>query len=355
MTADLQTAVHGAIGLITLTRPRALNSLTIEMCEAADKTLAEWADDDGIAAIVIEGEGERAFCAGADIRWLYDTGRSDPSAATQFFRQEYRLDARLAHYKKPVIALMDGIVMGGGVGLSMHATHRIATDRTLWAMPECMIGLFPDVGTTRLLKGLPGGMGLYIGLTGVRLTGEDLCALALATHLVSGDSLSAIREEILSLSPGQDVSAQITEIVKPHHNTDVSTLMNASPDIDQYFQKISDLPTLMEMLESQGGAFGQKALEMMRPASPTSLALTLEGVSNAPDSFDDAISREFNVAARVMRGHDFFEGVRAQIIDKDKEPKWSPASIDDVSETEIAQYFKAPTDGPLDLKGVSAS
>jgi enoyl-CoA hydratase/carnithine racemase len=347
--SDITTKTQGAWGIIELTRPKALNSLTKDMCERMGAALADWAADDAVAAILVRGEGDRAFCAGGDIRWLYDTGREDPEAAASFFRSEYRMNAQIAALQKPYVALMDGVCMGGGVGISMNASHRIVTERTMWAMPECAIGLIPDVGATYLLPRLPGGLGAYLGLTGRRLTGADCLIAEIATHVVPSTEMETLGERLLELSFETDPKAAIDQVLSDLADPQPGELASALPDIDRFFGRVDSIEGLLTDLEREGGAFGQQSLEQMAPASPTSLKLTRHALATAPSSFDDCIRREFNVTANILRNHDLYEGVRAQIIDKDRSPKWSPATLDAVDEATIKAYFDAPPDGPLVL------
>jgi len=353
MTDDIRLERRGAWGVVTLNRPKALNALNTQMCAALDEALAKWSADDEVRAILIEGEGEKAFCAGGDVRSVRDEAMSDPDSATGFFRTEYRMNTRIHHLKKPYVALMDGVCMGGGVGVSAGASHRVVTERTLWAMPECMIGLIPDVGASYHLKQLSGGMGNYLALTGVRMRGADCLTAGIADTLVPSEGLPALRETLLGLPLDKgDPSAAISAAMPEHNPADAGSTVHSVRDIDQHFTNIESIPSLFAQLEETGGAFGQGALEKMRPASPTSLALTHRLLRDAPESFEDCISREFDVVANIMRGHDLIEGVRAQLVDKDREPKWQPADIAAVDEAALDGYFRTPPSGPLDLSGV---
>ena len=340
---------QGAWGVVTLARPKALNSLTREMCARIDAQLRSWADDDAVAAVLIEGEGERAFCAGGDIRWLATTARDDPQEAAGFFRTEYRLNALIARYPKPYIALMDGICMGGGVGVSAMAGRRIVTERTIWAMPECGIGMIPDVGASYVLSRMPGGLGLYLALTGDRLSGEDCLVTGIATHLVPSGGIGACRDALLGSDLSGDALAAIDRALKSHEDANPGGIVGSLKDIDHHFTAPRSLGDLMDDLDKHGGAFGEGALEKIRPGSPTSMALTFRLLKEAPATFDDCIRREFCVTAHLMEGPDFLEGVRAQIIDKDRKPAWQPSRIEDVDPARIDWYFTEPAGGPLVL------
>lgn len=349
MTSDIRTEEQGAWGVITLTRPKTLNSLSMQMCQAIDDALSKWADDDRIKAVLIEGEGEKAFCAGGDIRWLNDTGKQDPVAAAQFFRVEYRMNTRIAHYNKPYVALMDGICMGGGVGISMSASHRVATGRTLWAMPECGIGLIPDVGASYALPRLPSGMGNYLAFTGTRLKGADCLTAEVATHMVDEEDLPTIREKLLSLDPSGDA---ISGVLDDAANRRPSDLIEMLETIRVFFGSIESVPDLTKKLKDEKDSFRAHCLDAINKASPTSLLLTLQLLNEAPENFAACIAREFNVVANIMNGHDFYEGVRAQVIDKDRQPSWNPEKLADIPQADIHAYFETPAGGPLDLSGL---
>ena len=343
-TDEIHFERRGPLGLAVLRRPKALNSLTLGMCRALDARLADWADDAGVRAVVLRGEGDRAFCAGGDIRWLHDTAKRSPAEAAGFFRTEYRLNTRLQEYTKPVIALMDGVTMGGGVGLSAPARYRVATERTLWAMPECGIGLIPDVGASWHLNRLAPGVGLWLGLTGERLDGEACAAAGLATHLAASGDLDAMIEALAAAKLDGDADAVIADVLGTAGRGGARVL-----GVPEAFGPTSSLTELIEALR---GSAGQAALAKMTSGSPTSLALTHRLLTGAPDAFREAIAREFRVAAHLMEGPDFHEGVRAQVIDKDRLPRWSPDSLDGVTDAMVDRYFEVPEGGNLDLGGV---
>lgn len=348
MTNDVLFETRGGWGVITLSRPKALNALTADMCIMMDSQLRSWAEDDAVKAILIEGEGEKAFCAGGDIRWLAETAKNDPVDAATFFRTEYRLNNLIAHYKKPYIALIDGICMGGGVGVSAMADRRVVTERTLWAMPECGIGLMPDVGASHFLRQLKGGLALYLALTGARLRGSDCVTAGVGTHLVSSENIGHFREALLSADLSGDVLATIDEVLQKVSSPEQGPIANLLRDIDRYFLKVDSVDQLFASLKD-AGTFGDACVDAMKHGSPTSQALTLRLLNQAPDGFSACIAREFCVAAHLMEGPDFLEGVRAQIIDKDRDPKWEPASLEGVTAAMVDRYFAEPEGGPLAL------
>ena len=350
MNDDIEIKRRGAWGIATLSRERALNSLTLGMCEALDEALAAWAEDDTVRAVLIEGAGDRAFCAGGDIRWLAETAKRDPAEAASFFRAEYRLNTRIQNYPKPYVALIDGICMGGGVGVSAGASHRIVTERTMWAMPECGIGLIPDVGASHHLKAVPRAAALYLGLTGARLKGEDLLALGLADAMVASDRLPKLRGALLALDLGGDARARISAAL-PDGAASVQTpvTQDAAP-----FAGASSVEDALGRLAASAQPGDKASGERILAASPTSLKLTWRLLTEAPESFEACIAREFRVAAHLMAGPDFREGVRAQVIDKDRNPRWTPSDLAAVTDETLDHHFTPPQGGDLDLSGVAA-
>ena len=350
MTNDITTERRGAWGLVTLTRERALNSLTTRMCQVLDDALAAWAEDDAVRAVLVEGAGERAFCAGGDVRWLAETAKRDPAEAATFFRTEYRLNTRIQRFEKPYVALIDGICMGGGVGISAGASHRVATERTMWAMPECGIGLVPDVGASHHLKAVPQATALYLGLTGARLTGEDMLALGLADAVVPSERLPGLRDRLLALDLTGDAHARITAALPDQAGSVTSPVTRAA----SAFAGEAGVQDVHARLAASAQPADEATRQRLASASPTSLALTWRLLTEAPETFEACIAREFRVAAHLMAGPDFIEGVRAQVIDKDRRPKWSPDSLANVTPEALDRYFQEPEGGDLDLSGVAS-
>ncbi|WOI54350.1 enoyl-CoA hydratase/isomerase family protein [Parvularcula sp. LCG005] len=352
MTSDILFEEHGPWGVIRLNRPKALNAITREMGAEMDEQLTVWAGRNDIRAVMIEGEGDRAFCAGGDIRWLHDVGRTDPAEATTFFRTEYTMNARIAAFPKPYVALMDGIVMGGGVGLSAMASHRVVTDRTLWAMPECGIGLMPDVGSSYFLRRL-GAVGYYLGLVGARLTAADCLSIGLGTTHVEADGLTDLRHALLIDPLEGDAHASVDEVLRRAQSAPPeAALDNDRQDIERLFTDIPSIEILLDRLEKDKSELAQRALASLRVTSPTSQKLTLALFNGAPEPFNDCIAREYCAAAHLMASHDFHEGVRAQIVDKDKSPRWSPKDWSAVTDELIDTYFDIPPGGPLNLSSI---
>jgi enoyl-CoA hydratase len=333
---------RGRAGVIVLNRPKALNALTLTMVRLIAGALDEWERDRAIDRIVFLGAGERAFCAGGDIRRLYELGRAgDHEAQLTFWREEYQLNRRIKTYLKPIVALVDGIVMGGGVGLAMHTTHRVASERFVFAMPEVGIGFFPDVGATWILPRLPSLMGKYFALTGLRADAGDAVALGLADTFVPTASFPALTQALESDEPVPFVLARFA--APPPH----SALSGEAKVIETCFSKpyrAAILESLREA-ETQGHAFAAPAHKAMQEKSPTSQAITLKQMAlGATVDFDEALRMDYRVVSRICRGHDFYEGVRAVIVDKDNRPHWSPPP----SPAEIDAYF-APLEDELDF------
>lgn len=333
----------GQWGVITLNRPKALNALTHSMVKAMCVQLGKWAKDVSIHAVMIQGEGERAFCAGGDIRWLHDAAREDHKTACEFFRDEYTNNAAIYHFPKPYIALIDGIVMGGGVGVSVHGTVRIAGDNTLFAMPETGIGLFPDVGGGYFMPRLEGGLGLYYGLTGARAKAADCLETGIATHYVASDRnkdlISALHG--IEFKADDDPYGPILKTIDDFKSVpDRAPINEVRGDIERLFTGHDTLDGLLTALENDQSDFAADALKTLSRMSPTSLHLTFTQMQRGYMlDFNHVMRMEFRVVSRVMQSDDFFEGVRALIIDKDKSPKWSPPSVGDIDKTDVKAFF----------------
>lgn len=340
---------RGGAGLVTLNRPRALNALTLAMIEALHARLDAWARDDSIACIVVRGRGGRAFCAGGDVRSLYDLHRAGRVAETRpFWLAEYRLVARVARYPKPYISLIDGLVMGGGVGISLHGSHRVSGDSYSLAMPEVGIGLFPDVGMTYALPRLPGRTGSYLALTGARIGAGDALAVGLATHHAAAADFDAIVE---ALAEGEAIDAVLRRHAAPPPAA--GPLVAERAVIDAAFAGES-VPAVLARLDeaaAAGSVFAGETAALMRTRSPTSLCIAHEQMRRGPDlDCATAILTEFRLAIRAMQGADFFEGVRAMLVDKDGAPSWQPAELDAVSPEAIQAAFRPLPDAEPDFQ-----
>ncbi len=339
---DILFERRGAAGLVTLNRPAALNAVTHEMVRALHARLEAWRDDPAVTRVVVTAAGERAFSAGGDLRHLYDLGRAGRhEEALDFWRDEYALNAAIKHYPKPYVALIDGIVMGGGVGVSIHGSHRVAGDRFQFAMPEVGIGFFPDVGATWFLPRLPGELGAWCALTAERLRADAAVAAGVATHRVRSARFPAL---IDGLTGTVAVDALLAAFAEPAAEGAVSRLRET---IDRDFAG-DTVEGILTRLES-GDAAALAMAATIRSKAPLSLKIALAQVRRGPHwSFDDCMRAEFRIVSRIVRGWDFYEGVRAVIIDKDNTPRWRPATLSDVTAAEVERHF-APLDRELVL------
>ncbi|MFS0772651.1 enoyl-CoA hydratase/isomerase family protein [Sphingomonas sp. 1P08PE] len=341
MTPDLVVTTDGPIGRLRLNRPKAIHALTVAMCEGVLAALEDWRGDDAVRAIVLDHAEGRGFCAGGDIRLLADSGAGDGSAARHFFATEYRMNHRLFTYAKPIVAFMDGITMGGGVGISQPARYRIATENTRLAMPETGIGLFPDVGGGWYLSRLPGRVGQYLALTGHRLDGAEAHALGLATHYLPADRLDEAKARIIADPAAIDAALDALSAPPPE-----ARLLAHREAIDRLFAS-DDLGAVFDALAADGGEWATQQLATLRTKSPqtmkVSLRLLKDGAGMA--SFADEMAQEYAVASRVVQRHDFLEGVRAVIVDKDNAPRWDPTTPDGVSDHVIDQIFAPLPEG----------
>ncbi len=329
---------RGRLGLVTLNRPQALNALTLDMVRLIDPQLRAWAIDPAISAVAIRGQGARAFCAGGDIRKLHELGRAGrKDEAMDFWREEYRLNALIKNFPKPYVALIEGVVMGGGVGLSIHGSHRVAAEKITFAMPEVGIGYFPDVGATYFLPRLSHRAGVWLALTGARIGAADASTLGLMTHHVPSARFDAVIE---ALAAGEGVDDVLRREAQPIGAGDVLTHL---PAIERLFCGAS-VEAILAVLDAEASgdhvAFAREAAVAMRTKSPTSLKLAFEQIRRgAAADFDECLRIELRLDARILDGQDYYEGVRAVVIDKDNAPRWQPARLEDVSEADIARYF----------------
>ena len=339
-TDEILTRVDQGVGLITLNRPKAINSLTHTMVTALSTVLTEWEHDDEIRAIVLSGAGERGLCAGGDVVTIYHSARADGVEARRFWYDEYLLDAQIGRYPKPYVALMDGIVMGGGVGVSAHARVRIVTETTKMAMPEVGIGFIPDVGGTYLLARAPGLLGLHAALTGAPFSGADAIAMGFADHFVPHDKLADFTQTVIA--DGVDAALAAHAIEPP-----ASQLLAQRNWIDDCYagETVADI---VAALRGHDAGPANDAANLIASRSPIALAVALEAVRRAAklDTLEDVLRQEYRTSCGSLRSHDLVEGIRALIIDKDRNPKWSPASVTAVTAADVEAYF-APADPDL--------
>lgn len=345
MTGDLRTWREGGLGRLVLDRPGALNALTHPMVRELLEALGAWRDADDVSGVVIEGNGDRAFSAGGDILGLWQHGkRGDHAFGRAFWRDEYRLDRMIARYPKPFVALMDGIVMGGGVGVSAHGSHRIVTERSVVAMPEVSIGFLPDVGGTWILSRAPGRLGEYLAMTATRLGPADAIVAGFADRFMASDRLPELVRRL---------ETDGTDSVDRLAAEPPGGLLEARLDeIDEAFSA-ADGPAIVARLEDSSSSWAREAVGAIRRHSPLSVACALEAVRAARRLADleSCLAMEFRFAWRATQHTDFLEGIRAAIIDRDRRPCWRHARLEEVTPAEVARLFAPLGDEELDLKG----
>lgn len=337
---DVIARREGGAGIIRLNRPRAINALTLEMSRAVDAALDRFEADPSVGLVLLEGAGERGLCAGGDIRGLYESSRAGGDLGKVFWRQEYTMNARIKAFPKPYVAFMDGIVMGGGVGLSAHARHRVVTDRTKLAMPEVGLGFFPDVGGTWLLSRSPGEIGTYFGLTGQTMSGPDAIHAGFADAVVPSEKLPALREALVSLDARVDSAGVETVIAGFATGQTAGPVAALQPRIDAWFAH-GRMDDIVAALHRDGSELAQSTLKVLNEKSPRGMVVTLKllRLARSSSTLEECLVREYRAALEVFASDDFREGVRAAVIDKDRKPKWSPSRIEDVTPEIIAPYL----------------
>jgi enoyl-CoA hydratase len=337
LTDDVIIGVENGLGRLTLNRPGALHALNTRMCRLMTDALLTWRTDPGVKAVMIDHSGERGFCAGGDIRMLAQSGAGDGAEAREFFFTEYRLNDLLFRYRteKPVVAIMDGVTMGGGVGLSMPARYRVATERTTFAMPETGIGLFPDVGGGWFLPRLHGKTGLWMALTGARLKAADCELLGLATDVVESARLPELKAAIVA-----DPTAIETLLTEYEVDPGRAPLADHRDEIDNLFGH-DTVEAIFAALSADGSDWAKAQLATLQTKSPQTLKVAMRQLAEGErmTAFSDNMAMEYRIGARVVQKHDFIEGVRAVIVDKDNAPKWSPDTLEGVTEAELAEIF----------------
>ncbi|TDD63276.1 enoyl-CoA hydratase/isomerase family protein [Kribbella antibiotica] len=348
MTAPVLAHVDGHAGHLVLNRPQAINALTHEMVTIIRGVLAEWATDPAVQTVVLTGSGERGLCAGGDIVSIYHDGIAGGTASTEFWADEYRLDAEIASYPKPFVAIMDGIVLGGGIGLSAHAGIRVVTERSKIGMPETGIGFFPDVGGTYLLSRAPGELGMHLALTAGSVRAGDAIAVGLADSYVPSDRLP----DLLAALATQDAAATVASFADPAPE---SGLVGDREWIDAAYEG-DDVVKIHSRLADSDVPAARETATVLLAKSPTSVKVTLRALRAAADlpSLRAALDQEYRLSVRFHGSHDFIEGVRAQVIDKDRNPQWSPATFDGVSDNAVSAYFAGLGDDELRLTEESA-
>ncbi|CAK6963736.1 -hydroxyisobutyryl-CoA hydrolase%2C mitochondrial [Scomber scombrus] len=335
----------GRAGVITLNRPKVLNALNLSMIQQIYPQLKKWDKDNATDLVIIKAAGGKAFCAGGDIRAVTEAGKVGDSLAQDFFREEYILNNAIGTCSKPYIALIDGITMGGGVGLSVHGRFRVATEKTLFAMPETAIGLFPDVGGGYFLPRLQGKLGLFLALTGFRLKGRDVQRAGVATHFVESKKIPDLEKELVDLkSPSAEDVSRVLDSFQNKSGLDAEkpfVLDKHISDIDRLFSS-SSVEGIVQNLKADGSDFAKKQAEILSKMSPTSLKVTYKQLQlGASLSLADVLVMEYRLSQACMRGCDFYEGVRAVLVDKDQSPKWKPSTLEEVSDQSVEQCFSS--------------
>ncbi|HUN48810.1 MAG TPA: enoyl-CoA hydratase/isomerase family protein [Stellaceae bacterium] len=346
-TDEILLERHNGLGIVTLNRPKALNTLSLGMYRTLDPKLVEWGEDPGVRAIVIRGAGDKAFCAGGDVRAIYEA-RQHPRGASgdykaDFFREEYWLIERVHRFPKPYIALMDGIAMGGGMGVSVNGWRRVVTERTLCAMPEVQIGLFPDVGATRYLNLCPGRIGMYLALTGARTKAADALYCGFGTHYVPHAQIAALTEALGAIAwrAGEE-RAQVDAVLERfQRDPGPAPLAALRAAIDRCFGGAS-VAEIVDALAKEGTDWGRETRAIIERASPISVHVTFRQMKLGEPGMDieAALALEYRMTQHMMAAHDFFEGIRAVLVEKDLKPRWEHAALAEVGEAEVERYFE---------------
>ena len=333
--AEVLTRIENGVGRITLNRPKALHALNHPMCEAMTEALLAWRDDEAVRSVLIDHSGERGFCAGGDIRMIAESGARGAEEAKAFFKSEYRLNHLMFEYPKPLTAVVDGLVMGGGVGISEPADVRVATERTTYAMPETGIGLFPDVGGGWFLSWLPGQTGVWLALTGARLKAADTVALGIHTHFVPSEGVETLKADLLA-GAGEPAA------VVARHAKDAGPAPHAvnREAIDRLFA-FDTVEAIYAALEADGSDWALAQLATLKTKSPQSMKVSLRQLRTSAglQTFAENMAMEYRLGGRIVQSHDFQEGVRAVIVDKDNAPKWAAADPSEVRDADIDALF----------------
>lgn len=353
MDAEVLLEVKNKVGLITLNRPKALNALNLNMIRTIYPVLQKWEADPGVNLVVIKGTGGRAFCAGGDVRAVAEAGQKGDDLTKMFFKEEYALNYAIGTLKTPYVALINGITMGGGVGLSVHGHFRVATEKTLFAMPETAIGLFPDVGGGYALSRMKGKLGIFLALTGHRLKGYDVKHAGVATHFVTSEKLADLESSLLSLPSDPDIH-MVSKLLDDYDKE--CSDENKEFSLEKFTHQINscfDKPTMEDIisaLEQDGTEWALQQIEVLNKMSPTSMKITLRQLQEGSKlNLAECLKMEYRLSQRFMEGNDFYEGIRAVLVDKDNSPKWNPSSLADVSKEKEDCYFETLGDMELVL------
>ena len=340
--------VKSGLGIITLNRPKALNALNINMCEMIDNKLQEWQEDDAVKAALIEGNG-RAFCAGGDVKSLVIGGVENAAAGQAFFRAEYKMNARIFHFPKPYIAILDGVTMGGGAGISLHGSHQIVTENTFFAMPESSIGLIPDVGGSYFLPRLVGKMGLYLGLTGARLRAADMLYMGIGSAFMKAEKITDFKAALIE--GGIKSAEDIDRIIARFAEAPKDAVLDEFRDIIDAAFGEDTVEDIIDHLGAVDHDFARAALTDIQGKSKMSLKLIFEQLRRGASlELNDCLKMEYNIVSHLTSVQsDFYRGVQAVLIDKTNDPKWQPERLEDVSSVSVAGHFKIVSEGELIL------
>ncbi len=343
--------INSNLGIITLNRPKALNAINMNMVELMLEKLTLWENDDNVSAVIVRGAGGKAFCAGGDVKSVVLEGRpleeelehQEKLLSRDFFKQEYILNKKIQSYPKPYISIIDGIVMGGGKGISAHGSHRVITENTKFAMPETKIGFFPDVGGGYFLNKCPGKIGLYLALTSQVIGAHDAMYIGFGTHYIPSKGIDTVMENFLTADWKRSDPLSVANGILSNYNSEPvmeSELLPNQEKIEQHF-KFSNVEDIFTSLSKSDDQWAIKTLSDMKKMSPTSLKVTARQLIEAKDMvFAEVITMEYRISQRMVRNNDFFEGVRALLIDKDNMPAWKPASLAEISNADIEEYFE---------------
>jgi enoyl-CoA hydratase/carnithine racemase len=343
--AEILFEVKDGLGVMTLNRPKVLNSLSYNIILEMERVMPQWEKDPAVKAVILRGAGEKAFCAGGDVAGLYREMRDDPNGTLRrdFFRDEYIVNRRIYRYAKPWISLIDGIDMGGGVGMSVHGSHSVASEKFLFAMPETTIGLFPDVGGGYFLTRLPGALGTYLALTSHRLKAADALWAGIVDAYVPSAKINDLQAALGAADlSGPNANGKVDKVIAQFaEDAGPPSLPGMMQAIDRCFSAES-VPEIVAKLKKMGGEWADKQLSSLMKLSPISMAITLEQMKRCANrSFEDAMTIEYRMSQRCMqKGHDFFEGVRALLIDKDQKPKFNPPTSEGVTREMVEEHFR---------------
>lgn len=356
MEAQLEQSIiveqQGTLGVITLNRPRAVNALNYEMMQGLNAALDRFETDPGVCAVLVRGAGERGLCAGGDIVALYRAIQSDRQVGVDFFRYEYALNLRLSRYPKPYIALMDGLVLGGGLGASAHGSHRVVTERTRAGMPEAVIGFSPDVGVLTILARAPHHLGTLMALTGLHVSGADALVVGLADCFILADRAEDLVEALSAVTCSSEVDGVLARMQAEAGQSLLAAQAGwvswafAADSVEEIMENVQQVVDSGE----EGAEFATTVLGAMKKNSPTGMKVALEAVRRASNqSLAQTLNQDFVTTCRAMEGHDLSEGIRAQVIDKDRNPVWLPASLEEVERRTVLAFFEPTSAGELGL------